>query len=491
MNKGLVGLVPPHSKTTEESVLGGMINDKKALDEAMQVIRDSSVFYVLEHVEVYEAIQDLYANSFPVDLLSVSQKLKAMGKNHDLLVVDLSQKFISSAHIEYHCRMLLQYKLRRMIVSFNMKMNANAMDETIDVFDLLARWNKEFDAVSELITTGRDSVTLADSLQNLTKRIEFISKSTGESQITGVPTGFKRIDAYTSGYQNGDLVILAARPGMGKTAKALKTVIENAKVGNAVGIISLEMPEQQLASRMMSIDSNFHLKQLMKTGFDKPEYWVTYQDHVARMSKYSVFMKDSGVNDISDIIVQARMWKRKHDIKLLVIDYLQLVSDKTKGNNRESEVSSISRRLKLLAKELEIPIIAMSQLSRAVESRPSKRPLLSDLRESGSIEQDADIVEFIFRPEYYNFDLEDRQFEEMVSQGGDTEIIFAKYRAGSVGTTYLKWVGDKTKFIDPTDSNDSVSYIDSNSNVYANSNQLMQGMPSAAEVFGNDNGIQF
>ena len=199
-----------------------------------------------------------------------------------------------------------------------------------------------------------------------------------------------------------------------------------------------------------------------------------------------IHIKDSGVNDISDIIVQARSWKRKHDIKLLVVDYLQLVSDKTKGNNRENEVSSISRRLKLLAKELNIPVIAMSQLSRAVETRgTSKRPLLSDLRESGSIEQDADIVEFIFRPEYYNLDLNDSQYDEMTSQGGDTEIIFAKYRAGSVGTTYLKWVGDKTKFIDPTDSNDSVSYIDSDSNVYASSNQIMQRMPSASEVFGD------
>lgn len=480
------GLVPPHSKDTEETVLGGMINNKQALDEAMQVIKDSSVFYIPEHVQIFEAVQELYSSSLPVDMISVSQKLRANGIAAEGLVVELVQNSMSAAHIEYHSRILLQYKLRRMIVSFNAGMSSAAMDESIDVFDLLARWNKEFDTVTELITTGRSSVTIAESLQDLAKRLEFISKSTGESKVTGVPTGFKRIDAYTSGYQNGDLVIVAARPGMGKTAKALKTVIENAKVGNAVGVISLEMPVQQLTGRMVAIDTNFHLGQLLKTGFDKPEYFQTFMMHSGRMAKYQIVMKDSGVNDISDIIVEARSWKRKHDIKLLVIDYLQLVGDKTKGNNRENEVSSVSRRLKLLAKELDIPIIVMSQLSRAVETRGgSKRPLLSDLRESGSIEQDADIVEFIYRPEYYNIEINGNQeYDEMTRQGADTEIIFAKYRAGSVGTTYLKWIGDKTKFIDPTDSNENGSN-QQEMNVYGNPSEYVPTV-SAAEAFGDD-----
>lgn len=473
MKQEIKGLVPPHAKDIEEAVLGSMINDKKSLDEAMQVIKDSSVFYVPENVEVYEAIHSLYANSLPVDLLSVCQQIRANGKNHDAFVVGLAQQYVSSAHIDYHCRLLLQKKLRRMIVTFNAVMSAAAMDETNDVFDLLARWNKEFDTVTELITTGKSSVTMAESLHDLKKRLEFISKSTGESKITGVFTGFKRLDAYTSGYQAGDLVILAARPGMGKTAKALKTVVENAKVGNAVGVISLEMPIQQLASRIVAIDTNFHLGQLMKTGFDKPEYWDTFNHHVGRMERYPIFMKDSGVNDISDIVIEARSWKRKHDIKLLVIDYLQLASDRTKGNNREQEVSSISRRCKLLAKELGIPIILLSQLSRKVEDRGGlKRPLLSDLRESGSIEQDADIVEFIYRPEYYSIEINGNQeFDKMTSQGGDTEIIFAKYRAGSIGTTYLKWIGDKTKFIDPTDVNENGSTQQEDS-VYSNASYV-------------------
>lgn len=479
------GFIPPHSKQTEEAVLGAMLVDKNGLDEAMQVIKDSTVFYVPEHVKVYEAMHALYSNSSPVDLVTVAQQLRAMGDSSlGRVIVELAQSVSSSAHIEYHCRILLQHKLRRMIVAFNHNITAAAMDETNDVFELLARWNKEFDNVSELILTGRSSVVISESLQDLSKRLEFISKSTGESKVTGVLTGFKRIDAYTSGYQNGDLVIVAARPGMGKTAKALKTVVENAKVGNGVGFISLEMPNQQLTARIVAIDTNFHLGQLMKTGFDKPQYWDTYQYHVARIEKYPIYMKDSGCSDISDIVVQARQWKRKYDIKLLIVDYLQLISDKTKGNNRENEVSSVSRRLKLLAKELEIPIIVMSQLSRAVETRGhSKRPLLSDLRESGSIEQDADIVEFIYRPEYYNIDLSNPEYDEMTSQGGDTEIIFAKYRAGSVGTTYLKWIGDKTKFVDPTDSRENGSQ-QQESDVYSNANTYVPTV-SAAEAFGD------
>lgn len=481
----LKGIIPPHAKEIEEVVLGSMIIDPIALDEVMQVINDSSVFYIPEHVELFKSIHDLYTNSLPVDMYSVSQRMLENGKNNDYLIASISQRFVSAAHIDHHCRILLQNKLRRMIVSFNSKMNAAAMDESNDVFDLLARWSKEFDAVTELITTGRDSVSISESIQDLSKRIEFISKTTGDSQVTGVLTGFKRIDAYTSGYQEGDLIVLAARPGMGKTAKALKTVVENAKAGNACGIMSLEMPAQQLTARIVSIDTNFHLGQLMKTGFDKESYWQTYHHHVGRIEKYPIYMKDSGVNDISDIIVQARTWKRKYDIKLLVVDYLQLVGDKTKGNNRENEVSSVSRRLKLLAKELSIPIIVLSQLSRAVEQRgTSKRPLLSDLRESGAIEQDADIVEFIYRPEYYNFDLSAPEFEDMVSQGADTEIIFAKYRTGSVGTTYLKWIGDKTKFVDPTDPNESVSKLP-DANVYNNSNQIVGDLPNAADVFGD------
>ncbi|MDM1514693.1 DnaB-like helicase C-terminal domain-containing protein, partial [Myroides odoratimimus] len=210
-------------------------------------------------------------------MLTVAKELRANGSSVSMSdIVSISQKITSSAHIEYHSMVLLQYRIRRMIVMFNTSISVAAMDETVDVFDLIARWQKEFDSVSEVITKGRAGVSIKETMQELTKRIEFISKSTGEDKITGVLTGFKRIDRYTSGYQSGNLVILAARPGMGKTAKALKTAIENAKVGNAVGFYSLEMDRVELTARMVAIDTNYHLKQLLKTGFDKPQYWESY-----------------------------------------------------------------------------------------------------------------------------------------------------------------------------------------------------------------------
>lgn len=478
----------PHAFDLEEAVIGAMLVDGKAADDVMQLIKDSSVFYTPAHIDMFEAIQKLYSNSLPIDMLTVAKELRANGSSVSMSdIVSISQKITSSAHIEYHSMVLLQYRIRRMIVMFNTSISVAAMDETVDVFDLIARWQKEFDSVSEVITKGRAGVSIKETMQELTKRIEFISKSTGEDKITGVLTGFKRIDRYTSGYQSGNLVILAARPGMGKTAKALKTAIENAKVGNAVGFYSLEMDRVELTARMVAIDTNYHLKQLLKTGFDKPQYWESYMvEHFPRISEYPIHIVDEGGGDISDIVVQARQWKRKYDIKLLVIDYLQLVGDKTKKGNRENEVSSVSRRLKLLAKELKIPVIVLAQLSRAVEQRgTSKRPLLSDLRESGSIEQDADIVEFIYRPDYYSIDIEgNSEYDDMVAEGANTELIFAKYRGGSTGTTYLKWIGDKTKFLDPTDPNENVIKLPEVS-VYSNPNQLVGNLPNGADVFGD------
>ncbi|MDM1378803.1 replicative DNA helicase [Myroides marinus] len=479
----------PHSFDIEEAVIGAMLVDKNGADDAMQIIKDSSAFYNPKHIDIFEAIQKLYSNSEPIDMLTVAKQLRANGSSvvaED--IVNITQKVVSSAHIEYHSMILLQYRIRRMIVMFNTTVTLAAMDETVDVFDLLARWQNEFDAVAEVITKGKASVSIHETMKELTKRIEFISKSTGEDNITGIPTGFKRVDRFTSGYQPGDLIILAARPGMGKTSLVLKTVLENAKAGNAVGFYSLEMDRVQLTGKIVANDTNYHLSQILKTGFDKPHYWESYMiDHHPRISNYPIHIVDEGGGDISDIVVQARQWKRKHNIKLLVVDYLQLVGDKTKKGNRENEVSSVSRRFKLLAKELKIPVIVLAQLSRAVESRPAKRPLLSDLRESGSIEQDADIVQFIYRPGYYGIEIEGNyEYELMVKEGANTEIIFAKYRGGSTGVSNLLWIGDKTKFVDPTDPNESVVKLPEVS-VYSNPNQLVGNLPNGADVFGDSN----
>ena len=464
------GKMPPMAIEMEQVVLGAMLVDTKAADIVFGIIKTKSVFFKSKHQDILMAIGELYSKSQPIDLRTVSQKLREMKKLEDAggdhYLITLSQKVASSAHTEHHCRILMQFYIKRSLIMVNSQITALAYDDSTDAIELLDRYQKEFDKVVDLTLTGRKSITFSDSLDNLKLDIERLSNNTDEVPLVGITTGFKSTDKHTGGYRNGDLVVLAARPGMGKTSKVLKTVVENVKQGIPVGFISLEMSMAQLTARMVAIDTNFHLKQLLKTGFEKSDYFQTYDAHRNRMKKYPFLVNDSGVSDLTEIVIQAKAWKRSNDIKLLVIDYLQLMDDKSiKGNNREAVISSISRRLHLLARELDIPVIALSQLSRAVETRGgSKRPILADLRDSGAIEQDADIVEFIYRPGYYGIEMNEDDYgkkgQYAMRLGADAEINYAKYRGGSLATILLKWVGDKTKFVDVTDTSESVEYID-------------------------------
>lgn len=462
------GKLPPQAIDLEQAIIGAMMIDAKGCDECLSIIARPEVFYKDNHAIIFEAIQQLHNEGNPIDLLTVSSKLKLNGKlelaGGDFYLIQLTQKISSSAHIEYHSRIVLQKFISRQTIKFSELIINLAYDECTDIFELLQRWQNEFDKVTDFINTGRTTVSFPTALDNLLKEVELLTSNKHEVKLVGVNTGFKSINKYTGGYRNQDLVIVAARPGMGKTAKVLKTAIENCKLDNPVGFISLEMSVQQLTARAVALDTNFHLGQLLKKGFEHNEYFQTYRNHQERMNKYPFYVDDSGKTDITDVVITAKLWKRKHDIKLLIVDYLQLITDKSSKGNRETEIGNISRRLKRLAKELDIPVIALSQLSRAVETRgSSKRPMLSDLRESGSIEQDADIVEFIYRPGYYKIDIDiddyDSSLQPLISEGADTEIIFAKYRGGSIGTTMLKWIGDKTKFVDVMDGDDKADYI--------------------------------
>lgn len=465
MNKGFI---PPSALDFEEAILGAAIIDKQGIDEMMMVIKTPEMFFKEQNQMVYAAIKSLFEDGEPIDLLTVGQRLRRFGKleqaGGDFYLVQLTQKASSSAHMEYWCRIVLQKYIAREIIKFNANTTALAYDSSVDIFELMAKLQHQFDEIANVTVTGRKSKMFRENLQELSHKIEFLSNQTENDKLIGVHTGFKRVNKYTGGYQNQELIILAARPGMGKTSLILKTAIENVKMGNAVGFISLEMSALQLTARAVAIDTNFHLSQLIKTGFDKPKYFESFVNHQGRMNDYDLFIDDSSEADINVVVLKARYWKRVYGIKLLVIDYLQLMTNSNSKGNREQEISSISRRLKMLAKELDIPVIALSQLSRATETRgSSKRPLLSDLRESGAIEQDADIIQFIYRPEYYKIDIEGNdEFAEMVSEGANTELIFAKYRGGSVGVTNLKWVGDKTKFVDPSDESENVIHYESN-----------------------------
>jgi replicative DNA helicase len=480
------GMIPPSAIDIEESVLGAAIIDKQGVDEMMMVIKTGDAFYKEQNKYIFEAIHSLFAEGEPIDMLTISQRLRRFGKMElvggEYYLIQLMQKASSAAHIEYWCRILLQKYIAREIIKFNHNTTALAYSDSTDIFDLMAKLQHQFDVISNIGINGRKAKLFKENLQELSKKIEFLSNQTENDKLIGVHTGFKRVNKYTGGYQPQELIILAARPGMGKTSLILKTAIENVKMGNPVGFISLEMSALQLTARAVAIDTNFHLSQLIKTGFDKQKYFESYANHQGRMSEYNLLIDDASETDINIIVLKARYWKRMFDIKLLVIDYLQLMTNSTIKGNREQEISSISRRLKMLAKELDIPVIALSQLSRAVETRgSSKRPLLSDLRESGAIEQDADIIQFIYRPEYYKIEIEGSpEFEDMVADGGNTELIFAKYRGGSVGVTNLKWIGDKTKFVDPQDESENHIHYESD---------VVQAIPmvNPTEAFDNIN----
>lgn len=492
------GKLLPQAINIEEAVIGAMLIDSKGVDEVFSIISNPAIFYKENHKNIFIAIESLYKNGNPIDLMTVSAELRKLGLldliGGDFYLIQLTQKISSSAHIEFHSRILLQKYMARQTILFSNQIIALAYDDTTDIFELMSRWQKEFDNVVDFSSTGRETMSFPAALQNLKQEVELLTSNKEEVKLVGVHTGFQRLNKYTGGYRKQDLVIVAARPGMGKTSYVLKCAIENCKMGYGVGMISLEMSIEQLTARAVAIDTDFHLTQLLKKGFEHKEYFTTYTHHQERMKEYPFFVDDSGKTDINDVVIKAKLWVRKYDIKLLIIDYIQLMSDRSVKGNREGEISSISRRLKRLAKELDIPIIALSQLSRAVETRgASKRPMLSDLRESGAIEQDADIVQFLYRPEYYKIDIDiedyDLSVQPLIEAGANAEVIFAKYRGGSTNTTMLRWVGDKTKFIDVEDAKDIVKELESYDN-------KPLPMISPADAFGidsneEDNGIDF
>lgn len=446
----------PKNTDIEASVLGTMIMYNNSVHEAMPLLKNYRIFSDVGHQFIFKAIANLYEANNSIDVLTVSNELKKLNAlesaGGDYKIIELTQGVITDVRIEYHCRILQELFIRRELINKCNQIRVKAYGSDNDVFDLLHDDAKGNDDLSEIIVSGNEMKTYASALDDVVKRVELLSNQK-EGEFTGVPTGFKKIDSFTGGWQPSNLIILAARPGMGKTALMLKNAVACAKAGVACGVFSLEMSIQELTARTISINSHFPLQMLIRDGFKKDSYFSTLLSKKDEMSTYPIYVDDTGGLDIRDIISRARVWKRKYDIKILFVDYIQLIKDRSKGNNREQEVASISRNLKLIAKELDIPVMALSQLSRAVETRMDKRPKLSDLRESGSIEQDADIVTFLYREGYYNPDGE--LPDDMLSQGANAEFSFAKYRSGSLETKGLYWDANKAKFCDPEEFNNN------------------------------------
>ena len=438
--------VQPQVRELEEAVLGGMMLDKEAATEVIDILKPES-FYVEAHQHIFEAMHNLFGRSQPIDILTVAEQLRKMGKLEDIggafYLTQLTNKIGSTANIEYHARIISEkYILRELIRTSNMVIK-NAYDETTDVFDLLDEAESNLFEITEQ-NLRRSYSSMSNLVQEALKQISILQQQ--DDALVGIPSGFTELDRMTSGWQKSDLVILAARPGMGKTAFALSLARNAAKYNYPIAVFSLEMSCLQLTNRMISAESGIPAEKLKKGDLHDHE-WMELNAKVEALAEAPIFIDDTPALNIFELRAKCRRLKMQHKIEMIIIDYLQLMSGagEKKAGNREQEISMISRSLKSIAKELDVPIIALSQLSRAVETRGGeKRPQLSDLRESGSIEQDADMVLFLYRPEYYGFD----QDVEGISTKGVAEILISKHRNGALGTVKVKFIDKNAAFAD-------------------------------------------
>lgn len=439
------GRIPPQALDLEEAVLGAMLIDERAPGQVVDILTKDS-FYKEAHREIFDAMADLFREGESIDLLTVSAALRKRGTlqavGGDAYLARLSQRVSSSAHSEYHARIIAEKHIQRELIRIGSDIVKNAYDETTDVLDLLD--NSE--AMLFEVTNGniKKNYESAQTLvEQAIRRIEEIGNREG---FSGIPSGFQGIDKVTSGWQPSDLVIIAARPGMGKTAFVL-SMARNIAVEHQrpTAVFSLEMSSVQLITRLISSETGLQSDTLRKGKLSDDE-WNRLTTNVHALENAPLYIDDTPSLSVFDLRAKCRRLVAEKKVEIIIIDYLQLMtggSSKSSGN-REQEISQISRSLKSIAKELSIPVIALSQLSREVEKRPTKRPMLSDLRESGAIEQDADIVSFIFRPEYYKMET----WEGGESCIGQAEFIIAKHRNGSLEDVRLSFEGSIARFSD-------------------------------------------
>ena len=415
----------PHNPQLEEVVLGEMLLEQRGVMEFIEVVKETNVFHLPQNALIYEAILSLYKSSQAVDLMTVSNALKRMGSLQSaggtIRLMELTEKVTSAAHIQQHALLLIQLYVRRKSIEMASAISIKAYEEDTDIFFLLDSSYKELDKVSDWLSIKQPKA-LGDYLTEVLKT---------KTERAGVPVAIRDLNFKFNGYQPSALTVIAGRPGMGKTAYVLNEALHQARLGYPVGIFSLEMSAEQLTARIFSNFAQIDSEKLSNGKMTPSELEVASQYREA-FSKLPIFIDEEPCLSLLSLKIKAKKWVREKKVKIIYIDYLQLIANPQKGRTRDQEISEISRTLKGLAKELEIPIIALSQLSRNVENKQGhKRPQLSDLRESGAIEQDADNVLFLYRPEYYKIPQWDD--EEHSATENEVEVIIAKYRNGSIG----------------------------------------------------------
>ena len=434
-----LGKVPPHDLEAEQAILGSMLTDKDAVISAIEVLKEDD-FYREDNKLIYSAILNLYNRAEPIDIITVKAELEAMGKFEQVggleYLAELPEKVPTTANSSKYIKIVQEKSTLRNLIKTANEIIELGYDPTEDVEDIMEGAEKKiFNIMQNKNQKGYSAMKdiLVDSFTQLE---ELYNR---KQHITGVPTGFADLDYKTAGFHSSDLILIAARPAMGKSAFALN-IATNAAVRAKVpvAIFSLEMSKEQMVNRILCseamVDSN-----KVRTGKLEEDDWTKLAEAIGPLSEAEIYIDDTPGISVMEIRAKCRKLKLEKNIGMVVIDYLQLVQGSNKRNgSREQEISEISRSLKILAKEIGVPVVALSQLSRAVEQRPDHRPMLSDLRESGAIEQDADIVMFLYRDDYYNEDSDKK---------GIAEVIIAKHRGGSTGSVELLWLGSYTKFV--------------------------------------------
>ncbi len=435
------GRVPPQAVDVEMSVLGAMLLEKEAISRTVEIM-DDTAFYKPAHQKIFKAIISLFEKNEAADSITVVDELRRAGHLEEvggpLYISDLTMRVTSAANVEYHAKIVLEKALLRNLISASTEITSRAFNESDDALDLLDEAENKIFQISEK-RLKKSYIPMKEAVFATMEMLESIHGK--HSGVTGVPTGFTVLDNMTGGFQNSDMIIVAARPSMGKTAFVL-SLARNAAVdhGKAIGFFSLEMSSQQLVMRLICAEARVDAHSV-RTGRLPDEQWRNLSTRIGKLYNAKIFIDDTPALSILELRAKARRLKAEHDISMVVIDYLQLMAGPKSAQSREQEISHISRSLKALAKELNIPVVALSQLNRAVEVSADKRPTLANLRESGALEQDADVVLFIHRPEKYNI-----MEEGGKSTQGVAEIIIGKQRNGPTGEVELTFINQYARF---------------------------------------------
>lgn len=437
MEENVLKRILPHSVEAEQSVIGSMIMDREAIVIASELITGED-FYNRQYGILFETMVELSDGGSPVDLVTLQNRLREKDVPPEISSLEFVRELLTavptSANIKYYANIVAEKATLRRLIRLNEEIantcyaGKESLEYILDdtekrVFQLVQRRPVD------------DYVPIRQVVMNALDRIEMASKNKGS--VTGIPTGFVDLDYRTAGMQPSDLILIAARPSMGKTALALNIAQYVAfKKKLTIAVFSLEMSKEQLVNRMFSLESNVD-SQKLRTGQLNDQEWERLIESAGTIGKSELIIDDTPGISVAELRSKCRKYKLEHNLSMVIIDYLQLMTGSGRTDSRQQEISDISRSLKAIARELNVPVIALSQLSRAVEQRPDHRPMLSDLRESGAIEQDADVVMFIYRDEYYNRDTEKK---------GVSEIIIAKQRNGPIGTVELAWLPEYTRF---------------------------------------------